>query len=219
MKTFEQFIFEHYTLPEYDKNIIHKYFLEISHLSELKICFNFIDIDEGIYYFYKDKIFFFFGKKTNLLLINKKEIGERIRNELRNTNLDTIKYSLYQAMIDVFKDNMKIYFNDTILVDITDWVENETIFDNFTYENDNSDSILDKVEIKFNMIKLKYKTFYVYDNKIIMMSSIISNKKLYIEETFFDKLHINRRIYYNFKDHVILQYYSVDDISYLPNIT
>ena len=63
----------------------------------------------------------------------------------------------------VIHNNMKIYFNNEILVDTTDWDENEIIFDNFTYKE-----YIQTFESFFDIFKNKYK-FYICLNPYTLL--------------------------------------------------
>lgn len=111
MKTFEDF----------NINPIDKLFIELSHIDELEIKFDFIYSPKQLYYFYKDKLFFMHIKKpTNFMYVSLHQIWNpliKYKNEI-SKNVPTEK--MIRFVVD---DLVEKYFNLKNIT--TDWIDSQ----------------------------------------------------------------------------------------------
>ncbi|MCK9445703.1 hypothetical protein M0Q50_02295 [bacterium] len=98
MKTFEEYNWDNFPEMKID---MEETFLELSHLDKLEISFDFIDNDEWIFYFYKNREIFDQNKISKIFYINLYEIWSPIQKKFE---LD------YQVTSDFMKDMIEKYF-------------------------------------------------------------------------------------------------------------
>lgn len=110
MKTFEQFE---------DIDETEEKFLQITHLDELVIKFDFIRYNYGFFYFYKDKCLFQQDNKNNYFFIRYKEIWLFLKKKF-NFNDNENRYYMEEMIEKYFKlkdytiDYMKTSFIITV---------------------------------------------------------------------------------------------------------
>lgn len=102
MKTFEQYI-EYYGEQEEKK------FIELFHVNELDIRFNFIDYDVHLYYFYKDIYIFEYDKTFDRMCVN-----NNITNVIDRWKIKYIPtYTFIEEMMKKYLDlSYRGLFND-----------------------------------------------------------------------------------------------------------
>lgn len=102
MKTFGKYFNWKIEKPHYTKEEKENLFLELAHLDELEIKFDFIDYKTTLDYVYNDEILFIQSKRIKIFVINYKDIW----------SVFTKRFNLTRGEIKEFTEDMiEKYFN------------------------------------------------------------------------------------------------------------
>ncbi|MCK9445888.1 hypothetical protein M0Q50_03250 [bacterium] len=141
-------------------------FVELSHIDELVIKFNFIFNPKDIYYVYNNDWLFnlqYLRNRENRFWINIDDIWMKIKKLTNKSDMD---------MFIELEEIVKKYFNlNNITIQKTSNGEYKRIMENKIFEDFNIDEDifikalhLDKLEIKFDFIRYSSHLFYYCDN-------------------------------------------------------